>query len=98
MAPVSVVLALLSAQGAQAAPAGLVSSITTAALLKQSGTSTLILVKGTLKVMAQAQVKKLALAAGIVLLGGTAAIVVPQSIQKDGPSGHGPAGEPKDAF
>ena len=81
--PSSTVLALLSAQGAQAAPIGLASSIATAALLKQSSASTLVLVKGTMKVMAYAQMKKLALAATVVLLGGSAALLVQQSFSQN---------------
>jgi hypothetical protein len=75
-------LAVLSAQGAHAAPAGLASAIATSALLNQSNASTFLLVKGTLKIMAQAKAKKMAIAALVLLLGGTAAVVVQQSIQK----------------
>ena len=80
--PTSVVLAVLSTQTAQAAPAGLATAVATSALLNQSSTSTFIIVKGTLKVMAQAKAKKLAIAAVVLLFGGTAAVVVQQAIQK----------------
>lgn len=87
--PTAVVLAALSAQAAHAAPVGLASAVTASALLNQSSASTLIIAKGTLKVMAQAQAKKLAIAAAVLLLGGTAAVVVQQSIQKKSASGDG---------
>jgi len=80
--PASAVLALLSVQAAQAAPAGLAAAIATSALLNQSSTATFIIAKGTLKIMAQAQAKKLALAALVLLFGGAAAVVVQQTIQR----------------
>src|SRR6185503_7496397 len=80
--PTSVVLVLLSAQAAHAAPAGLAASIATSALLNQANTATLIMAKGTLKLMAQAKAKKLVLAALIPVFAGTAAVVVPQTIPK----------------
>lgn len=76
--PTATVLALLSAQGAAAAPTGLAATVATSALLNQSSTSTTLLAKGTLKLMAQAKIKKLAVAALVVLFGGTTAVVVTQ--------------------
>ena len=86
----SVVLATLSAQAAHAAPVGLATAVATSALLNQSSTSTFIIVKGTLKVMAQAKAKKLAIAALVLLFGGTAAVVVQQTIQRKSASSADP--------
>jgi RNA polymerase sigma factor (sigma-70 family) len=77
--PTASVLAILSAQAAHAAPAGLASAVATSALLHQSSASTLILAKGTLKIMAQAKTMKLALAAIILLFAGSAALVIQQA-------------------
>jgi RNA polymerase sigma factor (sigma-70 family) len=80
--PAAVLLGVLSAQTAHAAPAGLASSVVACALLKQTATSTLPLVKGTLIFMAKTKANKLAIAALALLLGGTAAVVVQQSLQR----------------
>src|SRR5215213_1569261 len=84
--PTATVLALLSAQAAQAAPTGLAAAIATSALLNQSSTSTALLAKGTLKIMAQAKIKKLAITALIVLFGGVTAVVVTKTITKREPA------------
>lgn len=81
--PTSVVLAVLSTQSAQAAPIGLAASIATSALLNQSNTSALIIAKGTLKIMAQIKAKKLAAAAFALFFGGTVAVLVQPSLQKN---------------
>ena len=81
--PTAVVLALLSAQATYAAPAGLAVTVATSALLNQSTTSTLPLVKGTLKIMAQAKMKKLAIAAIVILFGGVTAIIVQQTLSRN---------------
>lgn len=78
--PTATLLALLAAQGAPAAPSGLAAAIATSALLNQSSTSTALLAKGTLKLMAQAKMKKLAVAALVVLFGGATAVVVTQTM------------------
>jgi len=80
--PASVVLGVLTAQVAQPAPAGLAASIATTALLNQSGTSTFILTKGVLKLMALLKAKKLAAAAVALLFGGTTALMVQQAVQR----------------
>ena len=77
--PAAVLLSVLSAQAAHAAPAGLASAVAASALLHQSTASTLILAKGTLKVMALTKAKKLALAALILLFGGSAAVIIQQA-------------------
>jgi RNA polymerase sigma factor (sigma-70 family) len=78
--PAAVLLGVLSAQSVHAAPAGLASTIVAFTLLKQTTASTLPLVKGTLMFMAQTKAKKLAIAAAVLLLG-SAAVVIQQSIQ-----------------
>jgi len=80
--PAATVLAVLSVQSAQAAPAGLAVTVATSVLLKQTSAATLPLVKGTLNIMAQAQAKKLAIAAAVLLFGGAAAVVVQQTFTK----------------
>ena len=80
--PAASLLGVLSTQSAQAAPAGLASSVVAFALLKQTAVSTLPLVKGTLIFMAKTKANKLAIAAVVLLLGGTAAVIVQQSLQK----------------
>ena len=57
--PVSVLIATLSANAAQAAPAGLAATVATTAAVKgaAAGASTLTLIKGTLKIMAWAKAK-----------------------------------------
>ncbi len=77
--PTASVLAVLLAQAAHAAPAGLASAVATSALLHQSNTSTFVLAKGTLKIMAQAKAMKLALAAVVLLFAGSAALVIQQA-------------------
>jgi len=79
VAPSALVLAALATQAAQAAPSGLAAAITTSALGPEPNASTLILAKGTLKVMAQAKVKKMAIAALVLLFGGVTAVVLQQS-------------------
>jgi RNA polymerase sigma factor (sigma-70 family) len=93
--PTAVVLALLSAQTASAAPAGLAATVATSALLNQSSASTLVLVKGTLKIMAQAKAKKLAIAALVVLFGGATAVVVQQTLSRGDAAGNAAARENK---
>ena len=82
--PSAILVGILSAQASHAAPAGLAASIATAAILKQSSASTLLVVKGTLKLMAQAKAKKLVLAAIALLFAGGAAVVMQQTIQRNG--------------
>ena len=81
---VSALLFALSQQAAQAAPIGLATSVTTSALLNQSSTSTVLIAKGTIKLMAQLKTKKLAVTALALLFGGTGAVLVQQSLQNDG--------------
>jgi RNA polymerase sigma factor (sigma-70 family) len=82
VAPRATLLAVLSVQSAQAAPAGLAATVATSALLNQSSATTLTLAKGTLKVMAQAKAKKLAIAAIVLLLGGASVVVVQQTLRR----------------
>jgi RNA polymerase sigma factor (sigma-70 family) len=93
--PAAAMFAVLSAHAAHAAPAGLASSIATSALLNQSSASTLMLAKGTLKVMAQAKAKKLVIAAFVLLFGGAAAVLVQQTLSKMGGSKETPARDTK---
>jgi hypothetical protein len=80
--PSAVLLGVLSAQSAHAAPAGLASSVVATALLKQTAAATLPLVKGTAIFMAKTKANTLAIAALALLLGGTAAVIVQQSLEK----------------
>ena len=80
--PAAVLFSVLSAQAAPAAPVGLASSITALAFLKQTSTTTLPIVKGTLLLMAQTKSKALLIAALVLLLGGTTAVLVQQSVTK----------------
>jgi RNA polymerase sigma factor (sigma-70 family) len=84
--PAAALLGVLSAQGAQAAPASLASSVAALAFLKQTSVSTLPIVKGTLLLMAQTKSKTLVIAALVLLLGGTAAVVVQQSLARQSPA------------
>jgi RNA polymerase sigma factor (sigma-70 family) len=86
--PTATVLALLSAQASQAAPAGLAASVAASALFHQSSASTLI-AKGTLKIMAQTQAKKLAVAALALVCGGVAVVVVQQLLSRSSSNGAG---------
>ncbi len=76
----SVVLALLSAQSAPAAPAGLAATIATAAILQNAGGATVLATKGALKFMAHAQAHKLAASTAALLLAASTAIVVHESM------------------
>lgn len=78
--PVAILLNVLSAQAAPAAPVGLASSVTALAFLKQTSSTTLPIVKGTLLLMAQTKSKSLLIAALVLLLGGTTALLVPQTL------------------
>jgi len=78
--PASVLLAVLSAQAAHAAPAGLAGSVATLAFVKHTSTATLPIVKGTLLFMAQTKSKTLAITALMLLLSATTAVVVHQSL------------------
>jgi ABC-type amino acid transport substrate-binding protein len=82
VAPTAVLLAVLSAQAAHAAPAGLASSVATLAFLKQTSASTLPIVKGTLILMAQTKSKMLVIAGIVLLLGGTT-VVVQQALTRN---------------
>ena len=93
--PSAVLVSILTAQASHAAPAGLAASIATAAILKQSSASTLLVVKGTLKLMAQAKAKKLVLTAIALLFAGGAAVVVQQMVQRNGKTTTNPAATPK---
>jgi hypothetical protein len=79
--PTAAMFAILSAQAAHAAPVGLASTVATSALLHQSSASTLMLAKGTMKIMAQAKAMKLALAAVVLLFAGSAALVIQQAVK-----------------
>lgn len=78
--PTAAVLGVLAVQAAHAAPAGLASSVAALAFLKQSSASTLPIVKGTLILMTQSKSKTLLIGALVLLLGGTAAVIVLPSL------------------
>jgi RNA polymerase sigma factor (sigma-70 family) len=78
--PFATLLALLAAQSTHAAPAGLAATVASAALLNQSSAATLTLVEGTLHMMTQAKMTKLALAAAALLFGGVTTLVVHQAV------------------
>lgn len=80
--PLATLVAVLSAQSAVAAPSGLAATVATTALLNQSGEASLLIAKGTLKLMAQAKAKKLAIAAAVLLMGGASVVLVQQQLQK----------------
>ena len=85
--PASVIMAVLTAQAAQAAPAGFTSAVAATAFLKQTTATTLPLVKGTLLFMAQTKSKALLVSALVLLFTGTAVVVVQQSLaQKPQPA------------
>jgi RNA polymerase sigma factor (sigma-70 family) len=87
----SALLAVISAQSASAAPAGLAGTVATLAFLKQTSASTLPLVKGITLFMAQTKSNSLLIAALMLLLGGTAFVVVQQSLaQKTAPAAPAP--------
>src|SRR6185436_12517800 len=75
--PAAALTALLSAQGVQAAPAGLAASISASAILKGAATaSTLTLTKETLTLMASTKTKTSLIAAVLLLLALGTTIVV----------------------
>ena len=78
--PTAALLGILSAQAAHAAPAGLASSVATMAFLKQTSVTTLPIVKGTLLLMAQTKSKTLVMTTLALLLSGSAAVMVQQSL------------------
>ncbi|HUR45676.1 MAG TPA: sigma-70 family RNA polymerase sigma factor, partial [Candidatus Saccharimonadales bacterium] len=78
--PASVLMAVLTAQAAQAAPAGLTTTIAATAFLKQTTATTLPIVKGTLLFMAQTKSKTLVISALVLLFAGTAVVVVQQTL------------------
>jgi RNA polymerase sigma factor (sigma-70 family) len=75
----------MSAQGVQAAPAGLAQATTTAALTRgaAAGGSTLTLIKGALKMMAWMKAKTVIVTGVVVLLvAGTATVLVNQAVTR----------------
>jgi RNA polymerase sigma factor (sigma-70 family) len=88
----AIIAATLAANSAQAAPTALAKTVATAAIAKgtAAGGSTLVLVKGALKLMAWAKTKSAAaVAAAIILATGTttAVVEVVQSARASGPPG-----------
>lgn len=69
---------VLVAQSVQAAPAGFASSVAALAFAKQTSTSTLPIVKGTLILMASTKSKSLVIAALLLLLLGVTTVIVQQ--------------------
>lgn len=87
--PAVAVTAFLTANAVHAAPAGVATAATVAALKGATATSTAALINATLKVMAWAKLKTaVTVTAGILLTAGTAAVVVEES-HYAGPRVHG---------
>jgi RNA polymerase sigma factor (sigma-70 family) len=77
--PSAVLLATISAHGAQAAPAGLTASVASVAVAKGTvgTTSTLTIAKGVLKIMAWTKVKTaIVVGVGVLLTAGTTVVVI----------------------
>ncbi len=77
-------MAALSASAAQAAPAGLATSVAATAIGKSAilATSTSTLVKGTIKLMAWTKLKTAAVTGAVVLAGGVTTVIVHQSLEQ----------------
>jgi len=82
--PSAVLLATISAHGAQAAPAGLTASVASMAVAKGTvgTTSTLTIAKGVLKIMAWTKAKTIVVASVAVLFAAGTATVTVKEIQK----------------